>query len=151
MSGDVLGLLPVPFVSSRERETAVEWCKSSCDHPLGADKEKIVSYLRSGHCVAAVPGIERDCMANNAVIADPPHVRTDGRWLWVQTLAYWVEQYDVELPSEFVVHICQNKFLPPSTSGIKITEANAPWRADKQFFWPRSFRGAGKPKVSGTD
>ena len=97
-----------------------------------------MSYLRSGHCVAAVPGIERDYLANNSIIADPPNVRTDDKWLWIQTLAYWVEQYDVELPTEFVAHIRRNKFLPPSTSAIKVTETNAPWRANKQFFWPRS-------------
>jgi hypothetical protein len=33
---------------------------------------------------------------------------TDGRWVWPRDLAYYVREYHVRLPPEFVEHICES-------------------------------------------
>jgi hypothetical protein len=79
------------------------------------DEERLVEYLDSGYLV--LPLME-GCPD---VLSGAVHRRsgggsshlTDGAWLWRQDLAYYVEQYHVELPSAFLEHVRSNKYTLP--------------------------------------
>jgi hypothetical protein len=125
-------LVPIPFISSRD-EGFREWIKQNCGRKLH-DKESVLSYLRKGHCLSAVPGIERDPFDHDSLIDDPPHVLSDGRWVWVLTLAHWVESKDVLLPEEFVDEMRMRKF--EISFPVEISKDKCKWLRDPDFFKP---------------
>jgi hypothetical protein len=123
-------LIPLPFFSSKDKEFE-EWIGQSRGSVL-EDKDAFVKYLREGICVAAVPGIERDPFNQNRIIRDTPNVMTDGKWVWVQTLAHWVESLDVSLPSEFVEELRKRNF--ETIGSVDLAASELPWQSNPNFF-----------------
>lgn len=130
MKKSILVLFPLPFLSSKDEEF-VEWIMQSRDNVL-EDKDAFVRYLRHGLCIAAVPGIERDPFNENRMVRDAPNVMTDGKWVWVQTLAHWVESLDVLLPPEFVDDVRKRNF--EMIGSVDLVGHEAPWQSDPNFF-----------------
>jgi len=131
----------IPFIHSREMKQR-EWVSSRMGNPL-SDKKQIVEYLRSGYCVSAVPSIERDSCSDGKLISDPPHIYTDGVWLWVLTTAYWVEAHDLDLPSRFLDHARENQYVIPTNASDLMKgryKEEYPWINDPQYFWPDDFK-----------
>lgn len=126
-------LVPLPFLSSRD-EGFRKWIEQNCGQKL-KDKVSFLSYLRKGHCLSAVPGIERDPFNHNSLIEDPPHVLSDGRWVWVLTLAHWVESKDLMLPEEFVEEIRIRKF--EMAVPVAISKDKFQWQRDPDYFKPQ--------------
>lgn len=75
--------------------------------------KKVVGYLRSGVIAIASPGIVKSVLDETKVIGTPSW-RTDGVWLWPDTLAYYVEAHGVCLPPPFIRHIRGNKYSVPA-------------------------------------
>lgn len=67
-------------------------------------KSLVLSYLRSGCRIVYVPGVEKDLLAVEKKVIMGPHVRTDGVWAWTDDLTFYVDNYDLDLPSDFVHH-----------------------------------------------
>lgn len=78
------------------------------------DEEKIVAYLRGGTIVVVTMGPGRDFLSPTLKRIDPPHLVTDGLWLWHLDLAYYVEAYHAMLPEEFVARMRSFNWVPPS-------------------------------------
>jgi hypothetical protein len=75
------------------------------------NEQKIVTYLRSGHLFIATPGIVRDVLMPAGPVIGSPHVMTDGEWAWPNDLPYYVGQYHVALPAEFIDHMEANDWM----------------------------------------
>ena len=100
------------------------------DHPSLADvvgtlapggKDRIVRYLADGCGVLMAPTMvgdaldpERDAVAGLGLL-------TDGEWLWPAELGYYVDEYDVGLPGEFVDHMAANGWTVPTMSVEELT------------------------------
>ena len=69
-----------------------------------AETKAIVQYLLDAPVVAVCPGIVIDVMEPMIKIG-PPHLHSDGTWIWPQDLAYYVDRHHVRLPEEFIAHI----------------------------------------------
>jgi hypothetical protein len=76
----------------------LEWEKS--------DRDAIVRYLRSGRRLTAYQGYST-CRFRCGVPEDQMGDAdvTDGRWVWPEGLAHYVETHGVRLPDEFVADI----------------------------------------------
>ena len=78
--------------------------------------ERICHYLESGIEFIVSPEISEDIInpakGTAGVISD----YTDGTWLWPGDLSYYVKNYNVKLPDEFIATMVQNKWIVPITS-----------------------------------
>lgn len=65
------------------------------------DKPSVVSYLRNGgESVAASTGVNEDVFTGE-VFGLAESLRDDGEFQWSDTLAYYVDKYNLRLPDEF--------------------------------------------------
>lgn len=76
-------------------------------------KTKIVSYLRSGAACVVSPGLSRDVISVERNIIGSLSMLTDGVFLWPSDLAYYIEQYSVSIPQEFLQHMECNAWIVP--------------------------------------
>jgi hypothetical protein len=83
-----------------------------CNHPWDPDELKIViEYLKNGTVAVDYGG----CAFNRMDHSDELNPRlgsaelTDGYWYWPEGLAYYLEEYKVALPPEFIEHVLRPK------------------------------------------
>lgn len=87
----------------------------SLSHPGAVAQEAaVIKYLDSGQLFAAVPGVEDDVLSAERPIIGALHIRTDGCFAWPSTLSYWLKQYHIALPPEFIDHMENNGWSPPT-------------------------------------
>jgi hypothetical protein len=67
---------------------------------MPANKEDVVGYLRGGRMATFSPGYVADYF-DGTRDAGTHSTRTDGTFTWPDYLAFYVDEYDVELPQEF--------------------------------------------------
>ena len=79
------------------------------------EEEGIVAYLESGVLLIGTPGLTRDVLDPTSPIIGPPHVLTDGVWMWPADLPYYVKKYHVELPADFIERIRERDYHPPES------------------------------------
>ncbi len=84
----------------RQEEAAVDECK-------------IVGYLESGIDSGAVMMIEHDVLADPSKAIGEVLLKSDGVWIWPLSLAYYVKEYHLALPSEFIEHMENNSWCIP--------------------------------------
>ena len=77
------------------------------------DEAQVISYLRDGNLMVATTGPGLDPLAEGLEYTDPPHILTDGVWMWPGDLAFYVEKYHVSLEQEFLDHIRKNCYRVP--------------------------------------
>ena len=65
-----------------------------------AGMEKIVSYLRNGKVTLCSPSTEVDVLTGEQIDSQK-YLMTDGEYSWNNSLAYYVEKYNLRLPLEF--------------------------------------------------
>ena len=94
----------------------VERLQSLRRSECGPDEANLIAYLRSGAVSVAVPGVDLDVLRTPPRPIGPPHIRTDGVWAWPETLAYYVQQYHLRLPDEFLQHAMKNQWACPASA-----------------------------------
>ena len=65
-------------------------------------RQELATYLENGELVATVLYVLLDPFKKTQVVAGAAHVLTDGRWVWPDMLSYFVRNYNLHLPPEFV-------------------------------------------------
>jgi hypothetical protein len=85
------------------------------------DEIPMAVYLYRAVVLAAVSGASDDVLDPAGGYAPPPHLMTDGVWLWPADLSYYVRRYHVRLPDEFVAHMRARAFRPPGEGEIALS------------------------------
>jgi hypothetical protein len=99
-----------------------------CRRVEGCPDEGIIArYLESGESLAVRVSPVRDYFDATRKAAPHLAIMTDGAWAWPSDLAYYLRQYHVELPADFVAHMRQHSFRRP-----ELTEAELV-RLDREF------------------
>ncbi len=70
-----------------------------------AHKAEVVKYLRSNDLGVMCAGWMRDRFSGELVRGCYDHGRSDGFYEWGESLAYYLDKYDLELPADFLAHI----------------------------------------------
>lgn len=70
------------------------------------DKETIVEHLKNGQVIAAYCGIARDIFTGE-VIPGEWVLQSDGKYKWSSAITYYVSQYNLKLPDDFIKHVLQ--------------------------------------------
>ena len=79
------------------------------------NKAKIINYLDSGICVASCTGVSEDVIEPKNGIIGVPDALTDGKYQWYADLSYYVKNYNLELPDEFIKNMISNNWKIPIT------------------------------------
>ncbi len=76
------------------------------DHPRleGADGERVLAYLRGGELVLNTPGALDDVLDEGRTGAVPVGFRSDGRWVWPETVAYYLKRHGLAPEPELVAY-----------------------------------------------
>ena len=89
-----------------------EFCPNS-DYPSAKDyfqpdryegQDKIVEYLKNGKKTIASTQVPHDFLTGKQILMEKIGMN-DGVYAWYNTLAYYVETYNLRLPEEFEKHI----------------------------------------------
>lgn len=80
---------------------------------------KIVQYLRSGADCGVAMTIERDPLSNPPKAIGETVLKTDGEWTWPASLAYFVQNYHIELPEEFVEKMAALNWIAPTDVDVE--------------------------------
>lgn len=91
------------------------------------DEGMVASYLESGQTLAVRVSSVHDYFDATRKAASHLAIMTDGTWAWPCDLAYYLREYHVELPADFVAHMRQCSFRQP-----ELTEAEL-LRLDRMF------------------
>jgi hypothetical protein len=78
------------------------------------NKDRVIAYLKSGTTLVYSPGRDDDVL-DATKTAGSASIATDGVYVWPRTLAYYVQDYDVELPAEFEAHMQRCEWIAPET------------------------------------
>lgn len=111
-----------------------------------AQRAAVLAYLRAGRELMRFPD-PSFCRFGCGIEHTGAGDHTDGRWVWPEGLAHYVERHDVRLPEPFVAHAVACGGVPPSFRMPKVAFGlydTAPW-----LTWARS-QGA-CPDLDGFD
>jgi hypothetical protein len=95
-------------------------------HSAQPNEPRIVQYLNVAVTLATTGSVVDDALDATKKAIAPLEIATDGIWVWPRDLAYYVRNYHVVLPPEFVEHMRKCSWNPASLSRedlIRIEEA----------------------------
>jgi hypothetical protein len=70
-----------------------------------AERDRMLEYLTSGTPVLHTTARTRDVLSPAAGQVVPTSFRTDGEWIWTDTVAYYLEQHGLAPDEELAAHI----------------------------------------------
>lgn len=82
-----------------------------------ANQAQVVAYLKAGKVLVMSPGLVKDAF-DRGTLAGTRSMRTDGVYAWPDSLAFYVERYQVELPAEFEEHMAKREWKMPAEIDI---------------------------------
>ena len=68
-------------------------------------KREVIEYLRGNTLVAMCAGWMTDEITGEQVSGWRDNVRCDDAYSWGESIAYYLDKYDAELPADFLAHI----------------------------------------------
>jgi hypothetical protein len=70
-----------------------------------AERDRMLEYLTSGTLALHTTARTRDVLSPTAGEVVPTSFRTDGEWIWTDTVAYYLEQHGMAPDEDLVTHI----------------------------------------------
>jgi hypothetical protein len=70
-----------------------------------AERDRMLQYLASGTLVLHTTARTRDVLSPEAGQVVPTSFRTDGEWIWTDTVAYYLEEHGLAPDEELAAHI----------------------------------------------
>lgn len=78
-----------------------------------AERAAVAAYLRGAPMVLACWGLDPDPFDPARPEVVPAHLRSDGRWVWPESLAYFAERYGVPPEPDLLAHIQEQGYEWP--------------------------------------
>lgn len=78
------------------------------DHAIISDlgeRDQLLTYLRGGHAVLTTTATMDDILDGSVGSVVPTSFRTDGEWIWTDTVEYYLSQYGLAPDAELSEHI----------------------------------------------
>src|SRR5207302_10404909 len=83
-------------------------------------RRPVARYLMSGSALVIARHSVADYFDPDKGQIGYPHRLTDGVWEWAEYLAYYVAEYGVGLPVEFIMTMRANGWAPPPLSAEEV-------------------------------
>lgn len=91
---------------------------------LPDDRIQLIEYIRNSPIVVVTQNSEGKCGLCDAIVLDSCY-RSDGEWLWIDSLAHLVEKHFFILPNLLVEHIRSHRYKYPDSITTSIKDL--PW------------------------
>lgn len=79
----------------------------------GYDKARLREYLTKGQLIASTSRRSFPCPFTGKRTAGSISTRTDGEWYWLDDLPDYIDQFNVAIPSSWLLKIESNGYVPP--------------------------------------
>jgi hypothetical protein len=96
-----------------------------------AEAERLLQYLGSGKVLMMADVAADDLMDPQLTACVPLHLRTDGRWVWSDASAYYLEKYAIAPAKEFREHLLASDTFPRTVPDVVLHQAVA-WLQDTE-------------------
>ena len=83
------------------------------------------SYLEKGTILVASPGVRRSIIEARE-IAGSTSIRTDGLWIWPDTLPYYLRKARPALPTDFRERARSYNYVPPAVDAATLATLKVP-------------------------
>ncbi|MER6843805.1 hypothetical protein [Streptomyces platensis] len=94
-------------------------------------REPLAMYL-TGSCSLLAAGNIQDPMNSEKGVVVPFGYCTDGEWVWPAYWGYFVQEYGVQIPDEFIDHVRGRNFTPTPLSDKELDRVEEEF--EEQFF-----------------
>lgn len=88
------------------------------------DKMSLIAYLKGAPLALVTSGHFLKCSLCSRELQRGAH-RSDGTWLWPDSLAHYVEEHGVRLPLNFERQIRDRDYRPPQELDVRVEQL--PW------------------------
>ncbi|KJE22122.1 hypothetical protein FF36_03554 [Frankia torreyi] len=78
--------------------------------PVGEERIAVLGYLNSGEFLLRTTGRTEDVVDPSRGKVVPISFRTDGNWIWTDSIAYYLEAYGLAPQPEFLAHIRDREY-----------------------------------------
>lgn len=98
------------------------------DHPVVEGPELrtlLLERLAAGTPVLATPVLMDDVLDPSRVAEVPLTFRTDGRWVWMDTVTYYLERYALAPDPELLAYLSDPCYAAPGPLGQDVVERAA--------------------------
>ncbi|MFD2419622.1 hypothetical protein [Amycolatopsis pigmentata] len=105
-----------------------------------AERARLVDYLKAGAELLATTGTLPDIVDPGRGDVVPASFRTDGSWVWTDTVTYYLEEHHVSPDPDLLQHIQASQGPPPRPDTVALDRARAALRPsdDRQPVWTTS-------------
>lgn len=79
--------------------------------PPGAERESVLSYLRSASQILITTAKAPDVYAVDAGDVVPISLRSDGAWVWTDAHGYYLDRYGIVTDQAFLEHIRRREYV----------------------------------------
>ncbi|MFJ9809117.1 hypothetical protein ACIRTB_12890 [Streptomyces sp. NPDC101158] len=100
----------------------------AADHAVVEDPELLallLERLAAGTPVLATPVLMDDVLDPSRVAEVPLTFRTDGRWVWTDTVTYYLERYALAPDPELIGYLSDPGYTAPGPLGQDVVERAA--------------------------
>lgn len=94
-------------------------------------REPLATYLYGSHSLLAAGNVQDPLNTEKGAVV-PFGYCTDGEWVWPAYWGYFVREYGVQLPGEFIDHVRERNFTPGTLSDEELDRAEEEF--EQQFF-----------------
>jgi hypothetical protein len=110
------------------------------DHPRvedDAELSRIVDYLNRGMPLLVTTAAMDDVVDRSRRAVVPMNFRTDGAFIWTDTVTYYLAEHRLEPEPDLLAHIRASGYEPPELTGVDIHRAMAMLQepADEEPVW----------------
>jgi len=91
-----------------------------------AELVSLCSYVENGAILIASPGVRRS-IVDAREIAGSTSIRTDGFWIWPDTLSYYLRKARPPLPTDFRERARSFGYTPPRVDTATLTTLKIPF------------------------
>jgi hypothetical protein len=111
---------PVEIARVFDRVDPVEGPQFLPDHDVLTDteREQVLQFLRSGLPLLVTTERSADILDSSRGPVVPMSFRTDGRWIWTDTVSYYLETYGLSPDVEMLAHIRQTNYRTPVVDAV---------------------------------
>ncbi len=112
------------------------------DHPRLTDqseRERDMAYLRHGEILLHTTALLDDVVDRDRTGRVPASFRTDGTWIWTDSVPYYLAEHMLSPDPEFLGHIREQDYRPPVVDSVALHRAMAALTApQKEAVWTAS-------------
>lgn len=92
------------------------------DHPL-VDDPRLAAYLRAGTPILSTTSTDLDRIDPSRGQVVPLSFRTDGTWIWTDTVTYYLEEHRIRPDEELCAHIAGRGYSCPEVDAATARHA----------------------------